>query len=270
MQTSPQFSPTTQQQPPQRPGGGALLVGGLAFALVFLLIVGGTVVYLVLRGGGQGGAGGPTSPETSSIAESPSEDEPSSSETVPPPAEEERCWSSPRTERTSTNPSGMLRGGGLQFIPPATYDGRDLPPGVPFLNDAQGANAAAEATWVSTVWVGAVEWQPGVEYPGAEAASERIVDCLFRTSYLWESTSGRSLDDKVTEPVTISGMSGYRTTARLNWESSKLEKIHAVDLMVVVVDTPEGPSMFGADTAVGIASHEKAIEDAYDSLTGVS
>jgi hypothetical protein len=32
-------------------------------------------------------------------------------------------------ERTSQNPSGKLRGGGLQFIPPSVFDERNTPYG---------------------------------------------------------------------------------------------------------------------------------------------
>ena len=120
MHTGPQY--TSPQQAGGNGGrGAALLIGVIAFAVVFLLIVGVTVGYLVLRPQGGGGpavtsssASGAVDPETTSASETES---PTPTDVVA-----ERCWSPERSERTSTNPSGKLRGGGLQFIPPALYD----------------------------------------------------------------------------------------------------------------------------------------------------
>ncbi|MGP9538703.1 hypothetical protein ACT3SP_11875 [Brachybacterium sp. AOP43-C2-M15] len=275
MHTGPQPQyPLTQQQQPSASGGRgtALLIGGIAFAIVFLLIVGGTVGYLVLRPGGTGG--GVASPSTDTTAPEdpeatdPEATDPSESPT-PTDVEEERCWSPDSQERTSSNPSGKLRGGGLQFIPPSIYDGRSSPMGLSHANDTQGAQALVEDTWYSTIAVGAVEWQPGIEYPGAEVASQKIVDCFFYAS-IWGEAKGRSLDDEITEPVTISGMPGYRTTAVVNFSSSPLEKTSATELVVVVIDTPQGPSVFVTETAVGVTEHEQAADEAYESLTGYS
>jgi hypothetical protein len=263
--TGPQFTSTQ----PTAPGGGGgrgtpLLIGGIAFAVVFLLIVGGTIGYLVLRGGGD-----PTSGEdtpTTPASESASED---GSATPTEQVEEQRCWSPDSMERSSSNPSGKLRGGGLQFIPPAIYDVRQSPRGVAFMNDTQGAFAQVEDGWHSGLAVGAVEWQPGIEYPGAEVASQRIVSCYFSAS-IWGDTEGRSLDDQVTEPVTIAGLPGYRTSATVNFAKIDLEKTSATHLSVIVLDTPQGPSAFLEETAIGVTEHEEGAAAALESLTGVS
>ena len=44
---------------------------------------------------------------------------------------------------------------------------------------------------MSTLIVGKVEWQPGVEYPGEEEAAERLVECLFSNDHIWGDTSER-------------------------------------------------------------------------------
>ncbi|ASK66422.1 hypothetical protein CFK39_12020 [Brachybacterium avium] len=268
MHTGPQF-PTTQQQPGPGSRGTALLIGGISFAVVFLLVIAGTVGYLVLRpGSGDPQASSPpvtgsttaTDPAGADGAESPS---PS-----PTDVEAERCWT-PEPERTSTNPSGKLRGGGLQFIPPAIYQQRATPYGIAYTNDLQGAQALVESSWYSTTFVGAVEWQPGIEYPGAEVASQTIVNCFFYSS-IWGDTTGRTLDDEITEPVTIAGNPGYRTTATVNFASAPMEKTDATELVIVVLETAEGPSVFGTETALGVTEHEEAAAEAYESLTGVS
>lgn len=271
MHTGPQI-PTTQQHSPGPGGrGAALLIGGLTFAVVFLLVVGVTVGYLVLRpGGGDPDASDPpvSDPGSASVTDPAAEDVADSPSATPTDVEAERCWT-PEPERTSQNPSGKLRGGGLQFIPPAIYDQRGAPRGIAYANDLQGAQALVEGSWYSTTFVGEVQWQPGIEYPGAEAASQTIVNCMFYSS-IWGDTKGRSLDDEITEPVTIAGIPGYRTTATVNFASDPLEKTDATELVVVVLETEQGPSLFGSDTSIGVTEHEEAADAAYESLTGIS
>ncbi|MGO1225487.1 MULTISPECIES: hypothetical protein [unclassified Brachybacterium] len=269
MHTGPQYTSTQQQAGGNGGRGAALLIGGIAFAVVFLLIVGATVGYLVLRPAGGGGGSTVTS---SSASTSVAPETPSTSETpspTPTDVEAERCWTPERSERTSTNPSGKLRGGGLQFIPPTLYAERGGPRGIAYANDLQGAQAQVTEDWTSTMVVGAIEWQPGIEYPGAEVASQTIVSCYF-SSDIWGGTSGRSLDDEITEPVTIAGLPGYRTTATVNFAVSDIDEVTATELVVVVLETDQGPSLFMTETNTGTAEHMEAADQAYESLTGIS
>ncbi|MDN5820114.1 MAG: hypothetical protein L0H74_05170 [Brachybacterium sp.] len=269
MHTGPQFPTTPQQSPGHGGRGTALLIGGIAFAVVFLLVVGVTVGYLVLRPGGGGPvAGSPPVTESTTVTDPEPSDGTEVTSPTPTDVEAERCWT-PERERSSTNASGKLRGGGLQYIPPAVYQQRATPYGVAYTNDLQGAQALVEASWYSTTFVGKVEWQPGIEYPGAEVASQTIVDCFF-SSNIWGDTQGRTLDDTITEPVTIAGIPGYRTTATVNFASDPLEKTDATELVIVVLETDQGPSVFGTETAVGVTEHEEAAVEAYESLTGIS
>ncbi|MFC7374123.1 hypothetical protein ACFQRD_02440 [Brachybacterium sp. GCM10030268] len=265
MSTGPQYTPTPQTPGPGGGRGTALLTGAIAFAVVFLLIVAITVGYLVVRSSGGSGGASPTSVSNSST---PADPETSEETEEPTAVEEELCWQPP-FERTSSNPSGKLRGGGLEFIPPSTFTGRQDNLFPYFLNDTQVATAPVEESWISTLHVGKVEWQPGVDYPGDEAASERIVDCMFRLTD-WGDATGRTLDDEVTEPVTVAGMPGYRTTATVNWQNDPLEKTDATRITVVVVDTDEGPSAFISEIAVGVTEHAEGAEEAFSSLTGLS
>lgn len=275
------MSTGTHYTTPRRPAGpsggrnGALLIGGISFALVFLLIVGATVGYLVLRssgggGGAEGGGGSPSGTETT-ISSEPVTTEPGP--TSPPETtlieEERHCWSA-SGERVSQNPSGRLRGGGLEMVPPAGFDNRSNRTFLTFTTDAQTASATIEGSWVSSIIVGKIEWQPGVEYPGDKAASERLISCMFGNSSIWGDTSQRTLHDQVTEAVTVAGMPGYRTTATLKFGKHNLEKFDSTRLEVVVVSTPEGPSVFASDVAVGVTEHEDGAAEAYKSLTGLS
>ena len=258
--------PTSPATGPQRPGGGrgaALLVGALAFAVVFLLVVGGTVTYLVLRPCSGSATTESSTPVTSSASSSAEPTDPATTE------EEERCWY-PTQERTSKNPSGKLRAGGLEMIPPKGFDTRNERTDANFATDAAVAGAKVEGTWYSTVGIAQVEWQPGVDYPGDQTAAERIFSCLVSNGSIWGDTSGRSLKDQTTEPVTVAGMSGYRTTGELHFAKDDLEKTDATRIMVAVISTPEGPTAFISDVAIGVTEHETAQDDAFASLTGLS
>lgn len=271
-------SPYTAPQSPQGPIGGrgaVLLVGGIAFALVFLLIVGATVAFLVLRSPGGGGGGGGTASGTiteTTTTRPPEITEPVTTTTVPdettPITEEEMCWS-PMNERSSQNPSGRLRAGGIEIVPPDGFDTRMNRTYLAFTTDAITASAPVEGDWVSSVGVGKIEWQPGVEYPGAKGASERLISCLFGAP-IWGDTSQRTLHDQVTEAVTIGGMPGYRTTAVLKFGKHSFTKTDSTRLEVVVLETPEGPSVYNSEVAIGVPEHEQAAKDAYASLTGLS
>lgn len=273
MQAGPQYTPPQQPAGPGGGRGGAILVGGIAFAIVFLLIVAVTIGFLVLRSSGDGSV----APVTSSTASSPPPPEPSgeiTSSAGPSAAEEpagpeERCWT-PERERSSSNPSGRLRGGGLEFIPTSGFDSRSELTWGAFLTDGQVAYTGVEGSWISNLAVGAVEWQPGFEYPGDEVAAERILDCMYADGAMWGDTSDRSLNDQVTDPVTVSGMPGYRTTAVLAFGQHSFDSFDSVRITVVVVNTPEGPSFFISEFPVGYEDHEEAATAAYDSLTGLS
>lgn len=267
MHTGPQY-PSTQQQTPGPGGGrgGTLLIAVVSFAVVFLLIVGATVGYLVLRTGSPGGAAPAPSSTQAGTPVDPESTGPDSP--TPTDVEEVRCWSPETIERTSQNPSGKLRGGGLQFIPPTIFDQRHSTPGNSYMNDIQSAQAHVEATWYSVMTVAKVEWQPGIEYPGAEVASQKILSCYFSAN-IWGETTGRQLVDEITEPVTVAGMPGYRTTATVTFATSPLKLTTGTALQVVVVETPQGPSAFVSETAIGVTEHEEAAVQAYESLTGV-
>src|SRR5699024_2000482 len=241
---------------------------GIAVAIVFLLVGGTTVEYLAIRPGGRGAPEPGTPPATQSASATDAGTDGAETCATATEVEAARRWT-PEQERTSANPAAKLRGGGLQYSPPAIYDQRGRPRGIAYTNELQGAQAVVEDSWYSTTFVGKVEWQPGIEYPGAEVASQTIVDCMFYAN-IWGDTQGRSLDDEITEPVTIAGIPGYRTTAVVNFASGPLERTDATELVVVVLETAQGPGVLGADAASGVSEHEEAVDEAYESLTGIS
>jgi len=257
---------------PKPPSGGsgrtrALLYGGITFALVFLLIVGMAVAYLVVRTVTAGGdpTSGPTPSTTAATTTS-------ASATPTGEVAEERCWAPEDQGRSSTNPSGMLRGGGLQFTPPASFPDRNYSTNLHFTEDSAMAvaPAAADSDWVSTVSVGKIHWQDGIEYPGDEAAAERMTDCFIGSSWLWSEASGRTETNRTGTAVEIDGMDGYQITVDYTFAKGPSESITGYAITLVVVSTPEGPSVFLSEVPVDNAEQKQAVADALASVTGIS
>lgn len=271
-----------QSSPP--PGRGhPLLVGVLTFVVVFLLIVGATVAVQVFRSVSDPGPTASAEPTeaddedpaaTDPAGEDPDEDpaaasdDPARSEGAEP---EEYCWYNMDAQRTSENPSGRLRGGGLEFAPPPDFDERSNSTQVNFADDPQVAGAEAEDNWGSVIMVGAVTWQEGYEYPGEEIAAERILDCYIANSGVWGETTNRRPENREGEAVAVEGMDGYRSSADLMFRGrNPLENIDGAAITVVVLDTPEGPSMFVSEAAIGVPEHEDAAVQALESLSGLT
>lgn len=275
--TGPVTGPNQGRSTTPGSSGHALLIGGIAFALVFLLIVGGTVMFLVLRsGGGSPGAGGRSGGEVTSTpptesespTSSPSSETPSAS--LKPSEDGEWCWSPENQKRVSKNPSGKLRGGGLDIIPPQTFDMRTSVPIWAFTTDAQTAGISVESTWSSSVTVGRLQWQDGYEYPGDEVASQRLINCISTSPGTWGSGKGRKLSDIVTEPVTINGIGGYRSTATLSLgDPPPLKATDSYTLTVYVLNTESGPSVLAAEIATGVKDHEEGLNTVVESVTEV-
>ncbi|MFC0675963.1 hypothetical protein [Brachybacterium hainanense] len=258
---------TAPQPPPGSGRGRALLYGGITFALVFLLIIGAVVGYLVVRSVTAGDPGGTAGTATSSSAVGTA-----SASTTPVPTEEEQyCWPSGK-QRTTRNPPGKLAGGGLQFDPPEIFSERtNANSGLYFTDDeAVAMGAVIPGTWWSSVTVGAVHWQDGYEYPGTEKAADRITDCLL-TAPVWGDMGSKTEANRKSEAVEIDGVEGHKVSLDYEFGKSDLAypdgtKITASHLIVIVVETENGPSFFAAEYPVGNAEHEAAVTEALTSL----
>jgi hypothetical protein len=228
-----------------------LIFGVLSFVVVFVLIVGGTTAYLVYRTS-------QTPAEPTPTAATPTD--PSG---TPSPTEDETwCWYPSKPQRVSTNPEGKLRGGQLEIETPPGFTDRYNDTQYAFTDDPQIALARAEPTWSSSFFVGAVQWQTGYEYPGAEAASTRIVDCMKSNSGMWGAATQRSEENREEQSVTIDGAQGYEITMDYMFSGKTgLETTEGSRIDVVVVDAPDGPSVYVSEVAIGMDEHtDQAVE----------
>lgn len=238
--------------------GTAWLVGGLAFVLAFMLIVGAAVVFLVVRGVRGSEDAHATTASTSARH---------SASAGPSSAAADFCWLNPDQERTSTNPPGRIRGGGIETAVPASFSAEDTTPRyLPAVSDATGVFAPVDTNWAAQIVVATVTWQPGQAYPGAQAVAQRMLDCITGSSAPWAPTvSARHTENAGGQEVTIGGMHGYRATVTEVFDRSTLTRTSASDLVAIVLDAPGGPALFFAEVPhedAALHEQEKAAEDA--------
>lgn len=274
---SPVPAPTASA-PSRRPRRGVLAVLACAAMLLLVLglVLGGGAAFLALRPERTtGDTDNPVTVDTSSpsVSDGSPSDGPAPTpppETTPtalrPPEEGTWCWM-PERSRVSRNPTGKLRGGGLDLIPPASFSNRQSHTVWAFTTDAQQITAEAEKNWVSSITVGRLVWEPGVQYPGSAAASTRLLDCMVAAP-VWRDATNRRAEDVVTEPVTIDGVRGHRTTAAIRFDSPTVTSSESL-VTVIVLETEGGPSMVATEIAGGHEDHAAAAEQAIASLTAV-
>lgn len=257
-----------QSSPP--PGRGrALLIGVITFVVVFLLIVGATIsvqVFRSLNSPGPSASATPADPEATDP-----EDPEATSDPFADDGEEQYCWQNLDVQRTSENPSGRLRGGGLEVAAPDGFDQRSNATRFAFTDDPQVAGAEAETNWNSIVMIGQVTWQPGYDYPGEEVAAERILDCYISNAGVWDDVTSRRPENRESRAVTIDDMPGHQASVDLMFQGDhSLEVVEGAAITVVVVDTPEGPSVLVTEASIGIPEHEEAAVETLDSLSGLT
>lgn len=195
-----------------------LLVGGIAFAIAAVLVL--TIGGLILGFSGR--------PDPSPTA-SPTSPSASPSSSAPPPTTGEvtalYCYL-----RNDSNPkvsqSGTLSSQDSTATVPSdwggAFDGSLMRPRGPFMGSiSYRAGYGKHKQWPSFVQLGQTAWQPGIDYPGDEQAAERMVDCMIASSLpLDDYARGHSVTDRATEPVSLNGADGFRSTATIELTDS--------------------------------------------------
>jgi hypothetical protein len=239
------WSANTQSTPGGPPGGGGkkrpvgLIVGIVAAVVVIALIA---VFALPGLFGGPSIIGGGDPVDTSTPTKS-SWDE-TSKPTTPPPSGPSDTPSSPQpsggqplncavgnpNERTSSDASGKLTGGGLQVnqIPGWRMD--YAPMGISFAYDVQSQSHSITSRWFSNIAVGAVKKSDGFADPAA--AAEIAMQCMASSGF-YEGFYKR--EDLTNEAMTISGKPAHHI--RSNIFVTGHEPIEGDVVDVIVVDT---------------------------------
>lgn len=285
-------SPDGPRAPEQGPGGSG---GGGRNGLLFAALLGGAgcltvviiVVALVLSQTLFG-----TDPEEPSVGpetSSTQEEDPGESRSRPPeyiPTEEQTdeaedgditfaeqptvaCTIHENTVATE-QVEGVVRGGGLEFAHLEGWEvGTDWSGASAYQVDQSWAHQPVENGWYTATSVGAVDF-PEEEggYPGAQETARAIFQCgLSREDAQEIYDDPVELKDYREEPTTIDGHPAWIVSADVQLADGAL--FHTTDawrLVVIVVDTPEGPAAFDGGAAIGHAQQATDLEAMIESL----
>ncbi|MGY5766475.1 hypothetical protein ACXET9_14905 [Brachybacterium sp. DNPG3] len=244
--------------------GGCVLL--LVLVLVASLVLWRTVISPRLEGPTAG-------PETSS-SETPSED-PSTTEPHGEyiPGEETEPVAGPAptitekpsrlcefAEPTAEEPQveGMVRGGGLEYeIQPGWSIAFDWGDHDAYVTGTASSSQEVENWWYSVSSLGWVEF-PESEggYPGAQEAARTILQCdITRTEVRELYADPLVVQDLHEEAVTIDGYDGWLISGTLELSEEQQEEFTVTDawnLVVIVVDGPDGPGAFVGGAATGM------------------
>lgn len=249
-----------------------LLIGGIAFATVFVLIVVVAVVVIVVVRPGAGPDTTTSTAPTGVDSTVPATDASASTEPgeATPTETAEFCWLNSARKVTTPNQEGELRAGGIKVTIPEGWKEQRPGGSLAFLDDADTMTAPVEETWVSLITISKVTWQTGYEYPGAQKAAQRILDCSLADTDQWEpATSKRHMEEQVSGPVEVAGLSGYQITGTLVFDETRLTRTTGTFLTVIVLDTPQGPTLYYSDIAKGVPEHEAAGTATLASITAI-
>lgn len=168
---------------------------------------------------------------------------------------------------------GKLRGGGLEYTTPKTWDhpwGYDA---LPYLNEVNGQGRNVEGSWYSVVNLGRVAF-PKSEggYPGAEQAAVTIFQCYATTAGVLSYFGDKpKVTDYRTESTTVDGTPAWIVQATYHFENpNQLATTNASIVTSIVVETPGGPSALISDVAADHPDHVKELDEIIASLKVVS
>lgn len=255
----------------------AVISGCVVLLGVLALVLSQTVFRSVLEDPPTTAGGGSASPRN---AEGGGEyvPDPNDPELAPPPplftqAPTTDCYV-PSSGRTGTGSSqNTMRGGGLEFTYPDTWDYPWYGGGVPYLTDIGAQARNVEGSWYSVVNVGAVEF-PESEggYPGMERAAVAIFQCYATTAGVISHFGEHpTVTDYRTESTTVDGHPAWIVQATYHFEDpDMLSSTSASVVTSIVVEGPDGPSALASDVAADHEDHVAELEEMISSLKVVS
>jgi hypothetical protein len=265
-------------------GGGkgprlAILLGGVGAVVVVLTIVALVLSWTVFRAG-------PEDPTAGAGTSSPEEEDPTRtrpSEYVPTEEQTDEAGGEITfaeqptvdctihdTVRETEQVEGVVRGGGLEFAHVEGWEvGTDWSGGSAYQVDQHFAHQSLESGWYTVTSVAAVE-VPEEEggYPGAEETARAIFQCGISRDQVEEIYGDPvELKDYRDEAFTVDGHEAWIVSADV--QLSELAPFRTTDawrLVVIVVDTPDGPAVFDGGAATGHAQQVADLETMIGSL----
>lgn len=264
--------------PPRRLLLAAL--GGCGLLLVLLVLVALVLWNTVLSPAPeQTPTAAPTTEESSSPSEHPGE-------YVPGEDDEPLAGASPTLTSAPTRPCTLyddttrsmasgatVRGGGIEYDRQEGWStGIDWGTQESYMVDLASSEQAVEDGWYSVATVGGVEF-PDVEggYPGAQEAARTIFQCditrdMVRDLYV----DPLEVQDLRDEAITIDGHDAWMVAGTIPLAADQdFGTTDSWDLVVIVVDAPQGPATLVAGAATGIDQQVADLEAIVASLAVV-
>lgn len=172
----------------------------------------------------------------------------------------------------SQQPQGKVRGGGLQYTLPRTWDFPWGNGNLSYMADVAGYARNVEGAWFSVVNVGRVAWPENEgAYPGSEQAAVTIFQCYATSAGLIEYFGETPVvTDYRTEATTVDGTPAWIVQATYHFERAELTTTDQSIVTSIVVETPGGPSALVSDVAADHPDHVQELQDIIASLEVVS
>ncbi|WP_193103748.1 hypothetical protein [Brachybacterium sp. FME24] len=264
-----------------RPGGprkGLVLslLGGCGLLAVLILVV----ALVLWNAVASPTASDPSTGPTTQGSESPSEQP---GEYVPGQEEEPLGGASPTITAAPTRPctlhdgtsrtpqvEGTVRGGGIEYeLQEGWSSAIDWGVQDSYVVDVATSDQYVEAGWHSVATVGGVEF-PEDEggYPGAQEAARTIFQCDVTRDMVTDLYSDPlTVQDLRDEEITIDGHDAWIVGGTVQLaENEVFESTDAWDLVVIVVDAPQGPAAFIGGAATGLDGQVADLDAMVESL----
>lgn len=277
--------------PGDPPGPGArpgkrpvwpLVLGGCGCLLVLLVVVAVVLALTVLRPSGGSSPEGPSP----TAAQRPTDEERTAGEYVPEgedptedPTEQVTHLPAPtaQCEFPEQDQDGLASGptrtsGELSFTVPDGWGSEvDWDAVLPYATDVESADQPADGVegYYSVAQVGRVAWSDAQGgYPGAEKAATAYLQChLSRPEAADSYGEDPELSAFVSTSIEVDGHPGWIVRGTVAVPEDAAVTWSAVEIVAVVVDSPEGPAVFKASAATDDPQLTKDMQSMIDSLS---
>lgn len=276
-------------EPPKPPSSRRGMVLGIAGGCVLLLVLVLVASLVLWRTVISPRLGEPTAGPATASSDTPTETAsephgeyiPGGDETAsegPPPTITEKpsrlCEFAEEVEK-ETQVEGMVRGGGLEYeIQQGWSIAIDWGDQDAYVVGTASSSQEVENWWYSVASLGWVEF-PDDEggYPGAQEAARTILQCdITRDEVRDLYQDPLTVEDLREEAITVDGHDGWMISGTLplsEEQQAQFTRTDSWDLVVIVVDGPDGPGAFVGGAATGMEQQRADLDAMVASLSVV-